>query len=261
LRISPTNGDTVYYDIGGEATTASAKLDGATLRTAELRVSFLAVDSTSVHETGRPVTWTNRITLKRRFFDGAGGRKMELQVAPAAAVRYTSDGSDPKVAGAVYDGPFSVPAAAQFVLAYAEMDGVASEVERYLVPADDGKTGVEVDKARPVVWTPGRGHAFGSTRDSYDFLERLKKYGAAASGVSLLINGEGGDPGWAELQFHEAMRLSPEQIETCLAAMRGVQTSGQVRLVAAAVHLPTGQALLDWVEEVKATLKSGEFTQ
>ena len=259
LRVTPVNGDTVYYDIGGQATTASARLDGNTLRTAELRVSLLAVDSTGVHEMGEPVTWTNRITLKRRFFDSAGGAMLELQAAPPAAIRSTGDGYDPKVAGAVYDGPFLVPRGAQFVLAYAEADGIVSEVERYIVPADDGQAGMDVDKTRPAGWM--RDHAFNSTRDTYEFLARLKKHAATASGLSLTISGEGGDRGWAELEFHEAMRLTPEQIETCLDAMRQVQTSGQVQLRAAQIHFPQGQALLDWVEEVKTTLKAGEFKQ
>jgi hypothetical protein len=259
LRITPVNGDVVYYDVGGQATTASAKLDGGILRTTELRVSFLAVDSTGVHETGSTVPWTNRITLKHRFFDGSGGRKLELRAAPPAAIRYTTDGSDPKVAGATYDGPLPVPDGAQFVLAYAEEDGILSDVERYAVPTGDGDIKAEIDKTRPTDWS--RRHAFNSTRDTYEFLERLKKYEATASGVSLTISGEGGDQGWAELQFYEHMRLAPEQIEKCLEAMREVQTSGQVRLTATEVHIPTGQALLDWVEEIKGTLKSGDFRQ
>lgn len=259
LRVTPVNADVVYYDVGGAATTASAKLDGGVLRTTDLRVSFLAVDSSGVHETGPAVEWTNRITLKHRFFDAAGGKKLELRAAPPAAIRYTTDGSDPKVAGATYEGPFPIPEGAQFVLAYAEEDGVLSDVARYLVPRGDGEVKLEIDKSRPADWS--RRHGYNSTRDAYEFLERLKKYSATASGVGLTVIGEGGDQGWAELQFYERMRLTPEQIEKCLEAMRAVQTSGQVRLTATEVHLPSGQALLDWVEEVKTSLKAGEFRQ
>ncbi len=127
------------------------------------------------------------------------------------------------------------------MLAYAEQDGILSDVERYPVPKDGDQHGVELDKTRPITWS--RVHAFKSTRDSYDFLARLKKYEAAVSGVSLTITGEGGDRGWAELQFYEQMRLTPEQIETCLEAMRLVQTSGQVQLTSDEVHLPAGQKL------------------
>jgi len=259
LRVTPVYGDRVYYDVGSEATTASAKLDGSTLMTRELRVSFLAVDSTGVHEPGEPMEWSNRITLKHRFFDGSDGKKLELRAAPPAAIRYTTDGSDPKVAGAVYDGPFLIPAGAQLVLAYAEADGIQSEVERYPVPKSGPGAAPELDKSRAVEWT--REHRFDSTRESYDFLKRLEKYEATASGVWLTITGEGGDRGWAELQFYEQTRLSAEQIESCLEAMRLVQTSGQARLTAGALHFPDGQKLLDWVEEVKTTLAAGDYRQ
>lgn len=258
LQIIPANADAVYYEVGGAATTASARLEGGQLQIADLRVSFLAVDSTGVHETGDPVAWTNRITLKHRFFDGSEGKRVELRAAPPATIYYTTDGSDPKVAGAVYDGPFPVSSSAQFVLAYAEADGIFSDVERYPVPRDDGP-GVELDKTRPVSWS--RAHALKSTRDTYDFLGRLNKLDATVSGVSLTISGESGDRGWAELQFYDDMRLTSEQIERCLEAMRLVQTSGQVQLQATELHFPSGERLLDWVEEVKTTLKAGEFRQ
>jgi hypothetical protein len=234
-------------------------MEGGALRTAELSDTFYADDYTGLHETGPAVEWTNRLTLKHRFFDAAGGQKLELRAAPPATIRYATDGSDPKVAGATYDGPFPLPEGAQFVLAYAEADGLFSAVERYPVPRGGGEVKLEIDKSRPTDWS--RRHAYTSTRDSYEFLTRLKKHGATISGVGLTVIGEGGDQGWAELQFYERMRLTPEQIEKCLEAMREAQTSGQVQLTATELHLPTGQALLDWVEEVKLTLKAGDFRQ
>ena len=96
LRVTPINGDTVYVEIGGQATTASHKLSGRDYETVELKVSFLAVDSTGEHETGDPITWTNRITLKGRVFDSGSDKMMELRAAPPAPIRYTTDGSDPK---------------------------------------------------------------------------------------------------------------------------------------------------------------------
>lgn len=56
LRVTPINGDAVYVEIGGQATTASHKLSGRDYETAELKVSFLAVDSTGEHETGAALT-------------------------------------------------------------------------------------------------------------------------------------------------------------------------------------------------------------
>jgi len=268
LRVAPVNGDAIYYEVGGQATTASAQLDGPTLQTAEMRVSFLAFDASGVHETGAPVTWTNRLTLQHRFYDGGDGVKLELRAAPPAAIRYTSDGSDPKVAGAVYDGPFAVPPGAPFVLAYAEAGGIVSEVERYAVPAG-GAGRLEIDKARPAVLSLDHSRnadkaligELANTRDSYDFLARLKAREATVSGVGITLQGEGSDRDWVELSFFKQKRLTAEQIESCLAAIRLVQTSGQVQLHADEIHFATGQALLDWVEEAKGTLRAGQFRQ
>jgi len=59
----------------------------------------------------------------------------ELRSAPETPITYTTNGSDPKIAGATYEGPFAVPTTAIVILAYAECDDVASQVERIAVPA------------------------------------------------------------------------------------------------------------------------------
>ena len=114
LKVQPVNGDTLYAEVGGEATTASQKVENGLYVTDEMEVSFLAVDSTGTHPNGPAVTWNNRITLKRRLYAGNKGEKMlELKAAPNKAnttqIRYTTDGSDPKLSGGIYDGPVAYP--------------------------------------------------------------------------------------------------------------------------------------------------------
>ncbi|MCI0728575.1 MAG: DUF499 domain-containing protein [Chloroflexi bacterium] len=258
LLITPVHGSTVYYDVGAAATTASAKVDGSTLKIKDLKASFLVVDPTSQHETGEPRTWENRITLKHRLYQSGRDRRMELRAAPAATIHYTTNGSDPKAAGAVYDGEFLVPHGTSFVLAYAERDGVVSEVERIPISWDTDRT-VQVDARRPTTWN--RRHGFNTTRDSYDFLARLKKYGAQVSGLIINISGEAGDKDWIELLAYEHKRADPAVVEECLETLRKLQTTGQVQLAAQAIHFEQGQALLDWVEEIKTTLQPGEVKQ
>jgi hypothetical protein len=258
LRVTAVHGDTVYYDVGAAATTASARLDGATLKTRDLCVSFLAVDSTAVHQTGPAVSWQNRITLKRRLYQSGGDKRLELRAAPDAAIWYTTDGSDPKLAGATYDGPFVIPRGAPLVLAYAERDGVQSTVENIAISWDKVEA-VQVDAKRPASWK--RKHECASTKDSYDFLARLSKHGAAVSGLSITISGEGSNRDWVQLDTYEGKHVAPALIEECLEALRKLQDSGQVRLTAEALHFATGQGLLDWVEEVKTALKLGEVKQ
>lgn len=260
LKVTAVNGDMIYYDFGAPASTASAKLDGSVLKTAELQVSFLVVDSSHTHETGDSDTWKNSITIKYRFFQRGAERMVELRAAPPAPICYTTDGSDPKLAGASYDGPFAVPAGSLWILAYAESDGVASEVQRIPVPKDGGPGGpVTIDPKRPAVWT--RPFDLQSTKESYECIERAKKYRAVFSGMKVTIMGEGGDKEWIELQTYQGKQVSPELVEECLTALRKLQGNGQVQLGAAALHFSLGQDLLDWVEEEKTSLKPGEVKQ
>lgn len=258
LYLTPVNADTLYYDIGSPATTASRKLEGAELITKDLAVSFLAVDSTGEHETGEPVMWHNTITLKYRQYQKGMEKRVELQAIPSGEIFYTTNGSDPKVAGAVYDMAMSVPQGAPFVLAYAKYGDVASEVLQVPLNWEQDQV-VQMDPRRAVTWT--RKHGFNSTRDSYAFLERAKKYQATLSAVRLTLTGTGGDKGWVELNVSETKHLEPELIEECLEVLRKVQTTGQVQLTAGEVHFKLGQDLLDWVEEIKTTLETGEVKQ
>ncbi|MDR3576906.1 MAG: DUF499 domain-containing protein [Anaerolineaceae bacterium] len=262
LKVMAVNGDTIYYDYGAPASTASAKLAGSELKTAELNASFLVVDSTHVHETGEPVSWKNRITIQYRFFQSGTKRMLELRAAPPAPLCYTTNGSDPKLAGASYDEPFCVPAGSIMVLAYAERDGVTAEVLRIPVPIGGGGGGGDdpkVDPKRAAVWV--RGFDLQSTKETYETIERAKKHSASFTGVKVTIMGEGGDKEWIELQTYQEKQVSPELVEEVLATLRKLQGSGQVQLGAAALNFSLGQDLLDWVEEVKTTLKAGEVKQ
>ncbi|MCB0192590.1 MAG: DUF499 domain-containing protein [Anaerolineae bacterium] len=260
LRLTPVHGDTIYYDVGADASTASAKVEGSTLTIKELRVSFLVVDSAGQHDTGEVENWINKITLQHRTFQCSRNKCMELKAAPEAAIFYTTDGSDPKVAGGEYNEPFIIPSGAPFVLAYAQRDGIVSLVERFPIDWDQDNS-VQIDPRIPTIWKPTRRFGFNSTRDSYAFLDRLKKHRGTAAGVSLTISGVSGDRDWIQFNTNGEKKLEPLLIEEALDALRKLQTNGQVQLNAGAVHFEMGQDLLDWVEDEKLTLKSGEVTQ
>lgn len=258
LRITPVHGDTIYWDVGGAATATSAKLDGPTLETAELAVSFIAVDSKGVHETGEPLTWKNRITLKHRVFQSGDDKQLELRPAPEATVRYTTDGSDPKVAGAKYEGIFDIPKGATLVLAYAERDGIQSQVEHIAISWDQDEE-IKVDPKLPALWR--RKQHTTSTKATYELLERLKKYKAGAVGMTVTIGGEAGVKDWIELTMFEDKQVEPALIEQCLESLRKLQANGQVKVEAKALRFGTGQDLLDWVEDVKTSLQPNEVKQ
>lgn len=258
LRVTATHGDAIYWDVGGTATTASAKLDGNQFKGKYLKVSFLAVDSKGVHEPGETYAWQNRITVKHRIYQSGKDKMCELRAAPEAAIHYSTDGSDPKVAGATYEGPFVIPSGAPMILAYADRDKIVSAVERINISWDEDEE-VKVDPKLPVVWK--HRHEFNSTKETYEFIGRLKKYKAKGIGLTVTIGGESGVQEWLELTMYPEKLVAPESIEECLEPLRKVQADGQVKIETRALQFDSGQDLLDWVQDVKGTLQPNEIKQ
>ena len=251
LRLSPVNADLLYAETGARATPASQALDGRELETAELRVSFLAVDSKREHETGEPEEWRNRITLRSREYTDGDERMVEIRSAPDAPIRYTTDGSDPGVDGGAYEGPFAIPDGARIVLAVAERAGIVSEIHRrHLLERPEVKP---IDKTGPVVWHPSPdGLSFQATRNAYGFIHRLKKHGASAGGLRFSV--EAGKT-WGELILSDDVELDGERIEHAVEQLRELVPEGEVAVEAKYVSYGTGQRFFDYVAETRAEYK------
>jgi len=261
FKLTPIHGDTVYAEVGGEATTASMKVENGLFRTTETQVSFLAVDSKGVNPTGTTQTWKNRVTLKHRLYSGANGSRMlELQAAPnkhnGTEIRYTTDGSSPLLAGGIYDGPITLKKGSSIVLAYALCDGLESPVEQINIDWTKTEDSAKpIDPEKPAVWR--RAHTYHITQESYDFIERLKNYDATASALKISVTGDR----WAELNLHEKIALSAIELTQTVDLVRKLPGSGQLGVEAGVIHFQRGQQLLDWVNEVKTELKPGEVVQ
>src|ERR1700731_4598696 len=125
----PINGDQLYFEVGAPATTASQMVENPKqFVTKELEVSVLCVESKGEHNTGDPVSWRNRITLKHRTWQDGEKKMAELRAAPMGPFRYTTDGSNPKTSGGLYNGQFEIPRNAPMILAVAEKQGIQSDI-------------------------------------------------------------------------------------------------------------------------------------
>ena len=248
LRLTPVNGDRIYWEIGAPATTASRMLEGRDLETAELRISLLAVDSTGEHESGDPVEWENRITLKAHDYAHGADRMVEIRSAPPAPIRYTTDGSDPKVSGGTYDGPFAAPEGTRIVLAIAEKDGIVSEqLSRPIAERAEVKP---IDRTLPAVWRPRPNpFEFHETRTVYGFINRLKNNRACAGGLCLSVQA---DKTWGELRLSDDVALDGERTEKAVEQMRALVPEGEVSIEATHVKYETGQHFFDHIAEIKA---------
>jgi hypothetical protein len=254
LRLNPVHSDIIHYEIGAEATTASAKVpELQSFKTAELRLSFLAVDSTGKHQTGAARAWKNRITLKQRFFQQGTDLMCELQAAPPVPIRFSTDGSDPRHGGGAYSGPFLVPNGSVLVLAVAEKDGIASDVLKADVPK--GGEQVVIDENLPAVWK--RRHSFDTTRETFAFLDRLQKVSASVRGLGLTVHGKQ----WLELNSSDTFDFHRGAVDKLLTPMREAVGEGEVQLEAEALVFELGKDLLAWVAADHTTLNPGEVEQ
>ena len=154
-------------------------------------------------------------------------------------------------------GLAAVAAGTTLVLAYAERDGVQSDVLQ--IPIDWKKSGNDepIDPAKPVIWK--RKHEYYFTPESYEFIDRLKRFNGKAGGLKISITGDR----WAELNLHELVELDATQLTDAVESIRRlpVTGNGQIEIIAAQVSFPAGQNLLDWLNEAKTELKTGEIKQ
>jgi hypothetical protein len=254
LRLVPVHADKVHYEIGGPATTGSALVpDLQKFTTTDLRLSFLAVDSTGQHQTGPATAWQNRISLKSRFFQQGSQRMCELLAAPPVPIFYTTDGSTPGSASGVYAESFPVPDGTICVLAIAEKDGIRSEMLRADVPRDNQP--VAIDPTKPANWK--RPHSFDTTKESYEFLAKLEKSGAKILGPRVMV----GSSPWAEFNTDASMSLDRATLETILKPLREIVGGGEVQLSCDGLSFSSGQDLLDWVSDHRTELKEHEVSQ
>lgn len=255
LKLNPINGDSIHYEIGGAATSGSLKVsDTKNFETDELEVSFLCVDSKKEHETGDSETWKNRITLKWQEYRNGADKIVRLESAPKSTIKYTTNGSDPKISGGTYDDPFVVPTGTVYVLAYGEKNNITSEVYKFEINwKDDG--GFVIDPEKPAIWN--RRHEPKTTKESYELLRLMKKYSVNMPGPRVTIAGKN----WIELTIDEKVLISSDQMEKVLENLRGLLEEGQVQLEVSSLKFLTGQSLLDWVAEVQTDIKPNEVIQ
>lgn len=268
LKLTPQYGDKIYYEIGAPATTASFLVENPNeFKTKEMRLSFLCVDSTGEHETGDPVEWQNKIDLKYRIFDRGSEKVIEFVSVPAATIRYTTDGSNPKEYGGIYDGEITVPKNCTYVLAVAEAQGIYSNVLQIKI---DWKSnyGITIDKNKPLKLN--KRCRTDDTRETYSELELLKKHNAELSDVIVTLyksDDVSGEKGWVELTVDKSLKIKIDNIEKSIDSVRNnFMPEGKVNisLEYGTAIFATGQDFLDWVAEKKKSLqdfKEGEIVQ
>jgi hypothetical protein len=149
-----------------------------------LRVSFLVRDVSGQYETGDPVTWSNKLTLRNQLSEKGGKRRVELFVAPKGSIRYTLDGSEPRE-GIAYEGPIVIGDAEVILRAFAEADGIETKNE-FRFPAK-GKKGVQIDDVKPGHLVSRTGRKLDSRGKTFEGLKQAAEKSATFEGIVLTV--------------------------------------------------------------------------
>lgn len=259
LKITPQNGDKVYYEINGDATPGSSEVtDFNSFKTNELYLTFLCVDSTGRHATGNLTHFKRNVQLQYNSFDKSGQNYVELKASsPKVKIKYTTDGSNPKNSGGVYDDIFEVPKGTKFVQAIAVHEDLGIFSEPITIPITETK--FEINKEVPVTLTqPLRASV---TSEVYKQLEVLNKHKAKVAGVSLQVfeKTNSMQQSWLELSFDNYVFHNTQSFVKQLDDLRDVFFKDKNVEISMSIEKCTfekGQNFEDWIAENKYSLES-----
>jgi hypothetical protein len=263
LQVSAKHGDRVHYEEGDRTVTpASPVVQGGRLETDAMIVTFLAVDSTGVHDAGDPRRWENTVAVKYQLSYRDGSHRVTLKAVPDGTIRFTLDGSGARY-GRVYDGEIVVPQTCDMLLAVADASGIWSEQLKVTIPkGEDEPEPVDIDPLQPAEWRlrlkcPDR-------RRSFEVLGILKRFDAEVGGAQINLSMPNSTEDWISLSFGQNVLRTAEFLETKaeeLASNLGCQPQPDLGLNISRIKFATGRALVEAAKELGEVLKPGEVVQ
>ena len=185
-----------------------------------------------------------------------------LQSQSGVKIKYTTDGSDPKENGGVYDSSFIIPPNTSFVQVVAECGGGYFASQSIRIDSKKKKE-LFVDKTKPL--TMNRVMRAMDTKESYDNLELFKKHAESVSDVRIVLfklDDKGNDSGYIELNIDSKIVITPVQVEITIDNLKNsFITNGRanIELECGKLNFKNGQAFYDYVNDKKMSLS--EFKQ
>lgn len=264
LRVRPKYGDKIYYEIDGIATTASMEVtDNNNFRTDELELSFLCIDSSNEHPTGEAIKWTDEPKVRYKLRETASGKMLSLQTNPKANIRYTTDGSNPKENGGIYEGEFIIPEGTTFVQFVAEYKGKYFTVDSIKIEKNIG-INVDNDKKLTVLKYFSRV----DTNATYEDIKSLRKVNAKVRDVVLRIENDNKDGDrWLELSLDNKTIVDLEKLESIIDILKSSfmrESKTNVIFEYNIIEFDKGENFLEWIDEKKLSLsefKESEIVQ
>ena len=271
LKVQGHFGDTVYYEIGAKPSLASHRADSLFV-TKEPLIHFLCVDSTGEHPIGEELEfYCDDVPLKYEVYGTSVGNVLELKSHPGYAFRYTTDGSNPRENGGLYDGkPVSVPNDCRVILIAAQYHG--KFLRDWNIPVDlkrlgPGKSGPVIQPDNPLEYRLKRKKNCNDTVQSYEELDIFAKIsGATLRDVTVILTDSAKNDNYMELTG--TLPYGPENIKEAIDMLRRTAFQGKevtVELAYKTALFPTGVAFQQWMDLTKRDMnrvtEDGEIRQ
>jgi hypothetical protein len=169
-------GGKVFYDIGGDPTSASKEVMDQVLVTSEPAIRFICIDPTGERRTGDIVEFTGSVPIKYGQRTTPNGDVMTLVTNPKYVVKYTTDGSEPKENGGIYNDEFVLPQDSRYVrVAIYYKDRLLEEKSIYVTHNPGAEPAIVINKSMPLAYRYHNKKRMGDTEASYKELALLSK--------------------------------------------------------------------------------------
>jgi hypothetical protein len=251
--VNAGNNAQVHYQEDGDVSDKSPVLNDNSLSTIALRVQFLAVDPTGKNETGNPITWENKLTLRNHIDEVA--RSVELFVAPKGKIRYTLDGSEARN-GMEYTEPIDIGDDEATVYVFAECEGI-EEKRNFSFPAVGSKE-IPIVREKPAQLYSTTPKRLDNSAKTYEGLKIAKDKNITFEQVILTI---GSAPKMIHLSLGE-MELNADFIEAELLHLQTLLPPDVPVLMSfRKIYTPTGHDLEQFTKAMGIEIENGEVIQ
>ena len=269
LQVRGQYGTHVYWDVGAPPSEASAEVSYPFV-TKETSIWFLCVDGSSdnPHPTGEPLHFYCQVPLKyeqRRSPEGYD--IMELKTHKDFTVRYTTDGSNPKESGGIYNGEFVLPdncKCVRTVVYNYDYQLQEKDIEVSECP-DNSRRAIDNDK--PVNYTLKKAMKCTDTEADYREFDLLQQSQVTSlSGFSICINEKGNGNNY--LEINGQIRCSPAELQKTVDFIRESALADKEVIIEFSyrnLYFATGKDFKRWINSKKLDMydveKNGEIKQ
>ena len=261
-------GGRVFYDIGADPTAASNEVDGNVFTTKEPCLRFLCIDPTGERKQGPVVEFLGHVPVKYGQRTTPAGRVMELATNPHFEIRYTTDGSEPKENGGIYNGEILLPEDCKFVrTATFYKDRFIDQKDIPVDTSSHAAAEKKIDPDKSVLLRWNKKRTFDDTESAYREMEALAKMpDLFLRGGGAYIYEKGNEDNYIE--YTANIPYLADDLRSIIDLIRETNFKNRECVVTfeyKEMLFASGAAFIDWVNRSKIDLvwlrKEGEMIQ